>query len=93
MSAALKSVAPAQRSHKATYARDKRKGGYLIRIEGPHSAKFAGRAVPVTMKDNSEHNEDLDTLVWSGTQDGKNVALYTFKAKPRSDDLNDEIVF
>ena len=42
-----------KRSHKATYARDKRKGGYLIRVIGPNAAAFAGREVPVIRKDDS----------------------------------------
>jgi len=70
----------AGRQHKATYARDKRKGGYLIRVEGPFANRFSTRAVPVTRKDNSENEEELDQLVWSGKdkESGKLVALYTF---------------
>ena len=84
----------AKRSHKATYARDKRKGGYLIRVIGPHAAAFAGREVPVIRKDDSETMEKLDGLIWSGTDEesGKPVALYSFEARPK-DDLNDEIPF
>ena len=82
------------RDHKATYARDKRKGGYLVRVEGPHAAKFCRRIVPVTTRDENEHDETLDTLLWSGIdpESGANVALYTFKAKPRAD-LDDDIPF
>lgn len=83
-----------KRSHKATYARDKRKGGYLIRVIGPNAAAFAGREVPVIRKDDSETMEKLDGLIWSGTDEetGKPVALYSFEARPK-DDLNDEIPF
>ena len=83
-----------KRSHKATYARDKRKGGYLIRVIGPNAAAFAGREVPVVRKDDSETMEKLDGLIWSGTDEetGKPVALYSFEARPK-DDLNDEIPF
>lgn len=83
-----------KRSHKAAYSRDKMKGGYLIRIEGPHASKFAGRVVPVTTKAGDEHEETLDTLIWSGKDEetGKPVALYSFIAKP-AEDLDDEIPF
>lgn len=73
------------RAHKATYATDKRNGGYLIRVEGPHAAAFVGRDVPVSTKAGAEHTEKLTRLIWSGTdtQSGKPVALYKFEAKPR----------
>lgn len=75
----------AKRAHKATYAKDKRKGGYMVRVEGPMSNAFVGREVPVTMKDGSEHKEKLVTLVWAGkdNESGKPVALYSFEAKPK----------
>jgi hypothetical protein len=81
------------RAHKATYARDKVKGGYIIRVEGPAAAKFAGRTVPVTMMNGNEHDEQLDRLIWTGVdgETGKPVALYGFVAKPK--ELNDEIPF
>lgn len=74
--------------HKATYARDKRKGGWMIRVQGPHSNRFAGRTVPVTMLDNSMHEENLDKLIWTGKdqQTGDNVTLYTFKPKPKEEE-------
>ena len=80
--------------HKATYARDKKKGGYLVRVQGPHAAKFAGREVPVTRMDDSQSPEKLTALIWSGTdqETGKPVALYQFEARPK-DDLVDEIPF
>jgi hypothetical protein len=80
-------------AHKATYATDKRNGGYLIRIAGPHAGAFAGREVPVTRKDDSISKETLERLIWQG-KDEKTlapVALYKFKAKPREE--VDEITF
>ena len=76
-----------KRSHKATYAKDKMKGGYLIRVAGPHSNMFAGKAVPVTRMDNSEETETLTTLVWTGkdTETGVPVTLYNFAPKPKED--------
>lgn len=73
------------RKHSATYSRDKRKGGYLVRVEGPDAAKFSGRKVPVTLRDKSEHVEELDALIWTGLDEesGKPVALYTFKPEER----------
>lgn len=73
--------------HRATYARDKRKGGYLIRVAGPYPEMFAGRTVPVTRKDASTSDEKLDALIWTGVDDenGGNVALYSFIARPRDD--------
>jgi len=84
--------APA-RSHRATYARDKKKGGYLIRVEGPKANMFAGREVPVTTRNNDEHMEKLDGLIWTGTDEetGKPVALYSFVSRPAS--IDDEIPF
>ena len=82
------------RQHRATYARDKRNGGYIIRVEGPNASRFAGRDVPVTTRNGEEHTETLDMLLWTGKdeQSGKPVALYSFVSKPR-EDLNDEIPF
>lgn len=82
-------------SHKATYATDKRNGGYLIRITGPHAGRFAGRAVPVTTKAGQNHDEELERLIWSGTDEdtGKPCALYKFKSKPKAKDFDDEIPF
>lgn len=75
------------RAHRATYARDKKKGGYLVRVEGPHASEFAGRTVPVTMKDGTEQTEKLEKLIWSGKdqESGKPVALYAFVAKPKEE--------
>lgn len=81
-----------KRLHSATYAKDKKSGGYLVRVMGPHAGEFAGREVPVgRMGTNEETMEKLVSLVWLGTdtgfQDrpgtGQPVALYKFEAKPR----------
>ena len=74
-----------KRSHKASYARDKRKGGYLIRIQGPHAGAFAGREVPVTTMAGDEHLAKLVGLIWVGvdTKTGDPVALYKFESEPR----------
>ena len=88
---------PQKRTHKASYAQDKKKGGYLVRVIGPSADKFAGREVPVTNREGAEHPEKLDRLVWSGidagipAKDGKPeikgtgqpAALYTFTSNPR----------
>jgi hypothetical protein len=78
---------PKKPRHKATYATDKRNGGYLIRVAGPDANRFAGRTVPVTLKNETQHDETLEGLVWAGVdqETGGNVALYRFKAKPRED--------
>ncbi len=87
-----KADAPApKRQHRATYARDKRKGGYLIRVQGPHAGEFAGRTVPVVTKSGDEKMEQLDGLIWTGTDDGEvsgytgPCALYSFVPKPREE--------
>lgn len=74
-----------KRLHKATYARDKRAGGYLVRVEGPQANMFADREVPVLRMDGSENLEKLITVVWSGKdkESGANVALYKFEQQPR----------
>lgn len=83
----------AGRAHRATYATDKRKGGYLIRVVGPNAASFAKRAVPVNTKKGDEHMETLDRLITSGTDkdSGEPYALYSFESRPR--DKDDEIPF
>ena len=75
------------RLHKATYARDKKQGGYLIRVAGPYPEQFAGRSVPVTLKNGEEHDEDLTALIWTGVdkESGDKVALYKFASKPREE--------
>jgi hypothetical protein len=88
-----------KRAHKATYATDKRKGGYLVRVIGPHAASFVGREIPITRRDDTESTETLERLIWTGIDKGtpenpgtgKPAALYSFKAKPR--DEADEIPF
>ncbi len=78
------------RLHKATYARDKKKGGYLVRVAGPTAGAFAGREVPVSMLDGTEHTEKLIRLIWTGIDTGEYggkagepVSLYTFESHPR----------
>lgn len=76
-----------KRSHKATYARDKRNpGAYLVRVIGPHASAFAGRSVPVVRKDDSESVEKLTVCIWAGNDEetGKPVALYRFEARERN---------
>jgi hypothetical protein len=76
------------RQHKATYSTDKRKGGYIVRVEGPNAARFAGREVPVNTKDGVEHMEKLIKLIWTGNdkETGKPVALYSFESRPPGGD-------
>lgn len=86
----------AERLHKATFARDKRNpGGYLIRVEGPTAAAFAGRTIPVTRRDDTESMEKLDIAVWAGIDDesGKPVALYRFEAREREEAAADDLPF
>jgi len=82
-----------ERRHRATYATDKRNGGYLIRVQGPTAEKFAGREVPVTLKSGREHNEKLTRLIWTGNdaETGEKVSLYAFAAKPR--EISDDVSF
>jgi len=74
--------------HLATYASDKRKGGYLIRIVGPFADRFAGREVPVTLKSREEHTEKLTGMIWTGTDENtsEKVALYHFESRPREEE-------
>ena len=85
----------AERAQRATYASDNRNGGYMIRVEGPNSARFVGRVVPVTTRNGDEHMETLERLIWAGTdkETGKPVALYKFNSKPRDEAMEDEIPF
>lgn len=88
-------TAAAKRQHKATYARDKKKGGYIIRVIGPHAAQFAGREVPVTRMDDTESNEKLVALIWTGTDEetSRPVALYSFEPRPREEKTADDLPF
>lgn len=81
-------MAGAKRAHRATFATDKRKGGYLIRVTGPNSNAFVGREVPVTLKNGNEEQHTLEKLIWSGkdNESGEPVSLYAFAAKPRTPD-------
>lgn len=74
------------RQHRATYSRDNKKGGYLIRVKGPSAERFAGREVPVTLKSGDEHTETLEELIWTGIdqESGEPIALYKFQAKPKT---------
>jgi len=85
-------IKPPKRLHKATYSSDKRKGGYLVRVEGPTAERFVGRTVPVTLRNGSEHDEKLVKLIWTGVdkESGKPVALYGFEATPREAVAEDE---
>ena len=73
--------------HKASYATDKRSGGYLVRVSGPYPEKFAGREIPVTQKSGEMHMEKLTRLIWTGadTETGERVALYKFESRPREE--------
>jgi hypothetical protein len=81
-------MAEQKTAHRATYARDNRNGGYMVRVEGPNANRFAGREVPVTLKNGDRQPEQLDKLVWAGKdkESGANVALYSFKAKPKEEE-------
>lgn len=74
-----------KRQHRATYATDKRAGGYLIRVAGPRPDAFTGRTIPVNTKNGAEHSEKLVRLIWTGTDPttGEKVALYKFESRPR----------
>jgi hypothetical protein len=86
--------AASKRLHKATYASNKREGGYLIRVQGPTAGAFASREVPVTRRDGTESTEKLTSLIWTGIDDetGEKVALYHFEARPR-DEVVDDLPF
>ena len=73
------------RKHKATYATDKRNGGYLIRVSGPNAEMFVGREVPVNTRAGAEHSEKLVRLIWTGAdkETGEKVALYRFESRPK----------
>jgi hypothetical protein len=79
--------------HRATYATDKRNGGYLIRVVGPYPEKFAGEEVPVTTKAGTVHAEKLIRLIWTGAdlESGERVALYKFESRPREE--QEKVVF
>ena len=80
-----------KRTHRATYASDKRNSGYNIRVVGPFANEFAGEEVPVITKSGDEHTERLVKLLWSGPDidpetkvaTGYKAALYSFEARPR----------
>lgn len=80
-----------KRTHRATYAADKRNGGFNIRVVGPNANEFAGETVPVETKNGEEHEEKLIRLLWAGDDTdpqtkeltGRKAALYSFEARPR----------
>lgn len=88
---AEKSKTESKRRHRATYAADKRNGGWLVRITGPNADRFVDVEVPVTMKDGTEHQEKLTRLIWSGPDvdpksgdpTGLKAGLYRFESRPR----------
>lgn len=82
------------RLHWATYAKDKMKGGYNVRIIGPQASKMRNRWVPVTRIDNTENMEFVRDIIWSGVDDDTKqpVALYSMWKAPK-DPLDDEIPF
>jgi hypothetical protein len=84
-----KSTSP-KRQHRATFSRDKRQGGYLVRVEGPNANRFAGREVPVTMRSGDEKTITLEGVIWTGTdkETGQPVALYTFEPEPMGPDTS-----
>lgn len=79
------------RKHRATFARDKRKGGYLIRVAGPYPEMFADRIIPVTRMNGQETMEHLGSVIWTGVTPedskvgtpGERVALYSFEPRER----------
>lgn len=82
-------TSPKGKLHKATYATDKKNPGqYLIRVQGPTAAVFAGREVPVERKDGEVHTETLGRCIWAGidNESQQPVALYKFESKPREDE-------
>lgn len=80
-----------KRTHKATYAKDKKGAGYNVRVVGPQANEFAGYSVPVETKSGEEHTEKLINLLWSGADTdpvtkeatGYKAALYSFEARPK----------
>ena len=102
---ATKSEAP---QHVATYASDKMKGGYLVRVIGPNANKFGERkttgadgkeiikrrTIPVLRKDHTQSKETLGKLIWAGVDEDTNkpCALYAI-FKDTKKDFDDEIPF
>lgn len=78
-------------THRATYAADKRNGGFNIRVVGPHANEWAGEEVTVETKNGEKHKEKLVRLLWSGPDidpeskqpTGRNAALYSFEPRPK----------
>lgn len=89
-----------ERRHKATYCKDKYTGGWTIRVVGPQANRFAGRIVPVKRADESEEQEQLKDLRWTGPdkdvrtgeETGLLAAIYNFEPKPKGEQ-DEEILF
>ncbi len=81
------------RNHRASYAKDKMKGGYNIRVVGPSALKMGHRWLPVTRVDGSENMEFTMDIVYSGKDDdtGQPLALFTMWKAPK--ETEDEIPF
>jgi hypothetical protein len=83
------------RTHRASYATDNMKGGYNIRVVGPHATKMGKRWLPVTRVDGSENMEFTLGIIWSGIDEKTEqpIALFHMYRAPKSKDANDEIPF
>lgn len=61
----------------ATFQRNKRGNGWIVRVVGPHSDAFSYKTIPVTMKDDSTKQVELTNVIWSGyTDDDEEISLY-----------------
>lgn len=61
----------------ATFQRNKRGNGWIVRVVGPHSEAFSYKSIPVTMKDGSTKMVELTNVIWSGyTDDDEEISLY-----------------
>jgi hypothetical protein len=94
-------------AHRATWAKDRRNGGYLVRVIGPNANRFGERRVddgskdgiivrrkvPVTLKSGEQKMAELGGVVWTGKDEdtGQPVALYTHI--PEQADEQDELPF
>ena len=57
---------PEDGPHVATYTRNKKTGGYNVRVTGPKASLFTGQEVPVSTKDGKEHIEKSEGLRFCG---------------------------
>lgn len=84
------------RRHRATYAADSRNPGkWQILVIGPDAKEFAGREIPIQMKNGSETTEKLDKALWAGkTKDtDENMCYYSFTARPRDEAGDEQLPF